>query len=320
MIHYFPEPYPDELWYSVVARYKHHTGFRYKITPKHIVKPYKADVRIHLPTNFYTITKNVASHFEFSPSKLIWNHTIFPFVTFHLDIQEKQAIFKTIKNKPSCVQSIKLYTMYRRMIRNPSQAICPICVEQDRKKYGEAYFHRMHTIGLPLCHIHHCQLRTYSNRLSEQKGYYSDYDALERIIPKSVKYPTPRFWKGPNKGKLIQICHDSHWVMQQVRTTFSLNEILLRYKWLLGSLNIASQDQLLSPSAINREFEKFYSRPLLKRLFIRPLPFLTRSLKDDFMKAKGRFTPLQHVLLIQFLGFSVEDFFNLPLNAPMRLN
>ena len=26
MLHYFPTPYPDELWYSVIARYHTHSG------------------------------------------------------------------------------------------------------------------------------------------------------------------------------------------------------------------------------------------------------------------------------------------------------
>ena len=40
--------------------------------------------------------------------------------------------------------------------------ICPLCMEEDIKKYGEPYLHRSHQLsGIETCYKHHCLLHSF---------------------------------------------------------------------------------------------------------------------------------------------------------------
>ena len=49
--------------------------------------------------------------------------------------------------------------------------LCPLCVGEDRKKYGEAYWHRKHQmIGIDVCAVHGCRLYDSKIQISADKS------------------------------------------------------------------------------------------------------------------------------------------------------
>lgn len=63
----------------------------------------------------------------------------------------------------------KINTLMRSEIKNIS--ICPMCLKDDVKQYGEAYLHRGHQLsGVQTCYKHHCLLHVYNGK----KGHACD--------------------------------------------------------------------------------------------------------------------------------------------------
>ena len=64
----------------------------------------------------------------------------------------------------------------------PAMRYCPVCVQEDRLKFGETYWHRLHQIlELPVCPIHHCKIVETNFRSSGKSS--PDLIAAEIVIP-----------------------------------------------------------------------------------------------------------------------------------------
>ena len=156
MIAYFPEIYPDELFYSVLARYCYHTGApSWKMACRDIIG--KTGIGL---SKLYC--NNIQPGFleeigiQVSCIDFILDHTMINFTVRFLPIERRAVIRQEIPNKMNSVivrmappqQTGKNYMKY-----------CPICVEEDRSKYGETYWHRVHQVPqLSTCPVHGCLL------------------------------------------------------------------------------------------------------------------------------------------------------------------
>lgn len=65
--------------------------------------------------------------------------------------------------------------------------ICPVCMQADRQKYGEPYFHRAHQLpGVCYCPTHHVKLITFAGHIKNLDQFdISKYVPVARIIPEA---------------------------------------------------------------------------------------------------------------------------------------
>ena len=156
MIAFFPEFYPDELLYSVLARYYIHSGYCSYICVAddlYVKRTTRPDIEFlnHFTSDaFNVLTKNI------NIESIILNHTMFPYYARFLAKERRINAFNAMLNMegnyhnllriPKC--SEKRYLKY-----------CPLCVDEDRKKYSEAYWHRIHQLmRVNICPVHKCKL------------------------------------------------------------------------------------------------------------------------------------------------------------------
>ena len=132
MIGFLPELYPNELIYSLISRYhamSGHIGHR-KTTLEVLNDSRLMNVEFlnKFTDHFYkALTKNN------SIEDIIMNHTIFPFYAMFLEGEEKRLLYNfLIENKGVINVHVARKNLY----------YCPMCVKEDRKKYGETYWHR----------------------------------------------------------------------------------------------------------------------------------------------------------------------------------
>uniref|UniRef100_UPI001F48986A TniQ family protein n=1 Tax=Enterocloster aldenensis TaxID=358742 RepID=UPI001F48986A len=168
MLQYFPTPYPDELWYSVLCRYHIRTG-----------NPTSAPTFREL----FNGTEHAALG-SFLPNRLIFdiarqlpkgtldiedialNHTLVKYI-YRLQTPEiKQKILEATKSEK---------TDFPIIIVKPYESLelksCPLCMREDIEKYGETYWHLKHQIPyVSVCQKHKCRLNTrqreYKNELN----------------------------------------------------------------------------------------------------------------------------------------------------------
>lgn len=157
MLHYFPTPYPDELWYSVLCRYHVRTGNgAYLTTLKELFsgKSYVA-VGSFFPNNIlYEVIQQLPEN-TLNIEDVALNHTLFKYSFRFQPIEKKREMLKLIKQGQSAFP-MKLSEMDQKF---PKIKMCPICMKEDMEKYGESYWHVCHQIPLVnICHKHKCSL------------------------------------------------------------------------------------------------------------------------------------------------------------------
>ena len=178
MIAFFPDIYPDELIYSVIARYHQRSGYARLVSTFDDVYQQKATIPSFEFVNAYTpdaltwITKNCS--FE----EVIMQQTMFPFYAAFLPLEKKKRAYDAMlkqEGNPSNFLGIKRtgarYFRY-----------CPRCAYEDRARLGETFWHRAHQIQkLYICPFHGCYLQNTNIKISSRQSP-ALYDA-ESIVP-----------------------------------------------------------------------------------------------------------------------------------------
>lgn len=158
MLSFFPTPYPDELWYSVIARYHTHSGaLSWQATMAALFGDARdTDVGSFFPNNsIHKILAQLPPGF-FPAQEIALQHTLLPFLMRFQPADRKAAILEAFLNGEDMRPR---YLRATRDIKPRSMRYCPVCVREDTQTYGEPYWHREHQIGLmPLCPRHYCRL------------------------------------------------------------------------------------------------------------------------------------------------------------------
>ena len=158
MIAQFPSFYPDELVYSLLARYYVQSGYmRYTFVAEDlfqskIVRPDIEFVNQYTPAALQMLTKNMPLE------QVIEKHTMFPYYGRFLFKERRNKAFEALAHMQGNYHNLlpmpKRKNGIDRFLR-----YCPVCAENDRKQYGETYWHRLHQLqGIKICPIHGCYL------------------------------------------------------------------------------------------------------------------------------------------------------------------
>ena len=88
---------------------------------------------------------------------LILNHTMFPQYARFMPADKREVALAELKRY---CDPHKVFTILPRNDRELWLKYCPLCVAEDRKKYGETYWHRVHQVrNMLICTIHKCKLK-----------------------------------------------------------------------------------------------------------------------------------------------------------------
>lgn len=157
-IAYFPQIYPDELVYSVLARFYVHSGYpAYTFCAEDVfmnkrVRPDMEFLNVMKPEALESLCRRM------SIAELIKRHTMFPYYARFLPYERRNRAFEAL---------CSMGGDYNNLLAIPKQKngehrylrYCPLCVEEDRTIYGESYWHRSHQLaGVGICPVHGCKL------------------------------------------------------------------------------------------------------------------------------------------------------------------
>ncbi len=157
MIAYMPTIYPDELVYSWFCRYYVHSGcFSHKMALQELYCK-KSD---YLSKEFIgNLNKEAMEQIDkiYPLDKLVLDHTMYPQYARFIPLTEKKKALYHLGH-----DSCDAHYLFPVLPRNDGERylrFCPLCVKDDRKTYGEAYWHRKHQIrNMGICTRHKCRL------------------------------------------------------------------------------------------------------------------------------------------------------------------
>lgn len=157
-IAYFPEIYPDELVYSVLARYYVHSGYSAYIF---CAEDIFVNKRISPDMEFLNVLKPEVLGFlcrKMTMSELVERHTMFPYYARFLPYGRRNRAFEAMCNMSGDYNNL-LAIPKRKNGGHRYLRYCPLCAEEDRQLYGEAYWHRDHQLtGVSVCPKHSSKL------------------------------------------------------------------------------------------------------------------------------------------------------------------
>ena len=188
MIAYLPPIYPDELVYSWFCRYYVHSGcFTHKMALDDILysrhnNPSKEFIG-HLSSEAQEKIQSL-----YSLEKLILDHTMFPqYVRFLSSERKKNALYHLAHDFCDAHQ---LFAVLPRTESDRFLKYCPACVAEDRKTYGETYWHRVHQIrNLTICPRHQCLLESSAVPATSAQTYTlcPDEEYAVNLQPQPIK-------------------------------------------------------------------------------------------------------------------------------------
>ena len=174
MIAFLPSLYPNELFYSLIARYHVRTGRSDVGTD---IDTFYSD-RINVPPDFELIGKLrdgilpfLLDHLSFVDRNetaayanaedrlqyLVFHHTLFSYYARFMPADRRRDAYDALSQMDT-------YKMYRRLTipqrrKERYARYCPLCAAEAREQYGEAYWDTLHNMfGVNVCPIHGCRL------------------------------------------------------------------------------------------------------------------------------------------------------------------
>jgi hypothetical protein len=144
MLTFFPDPYNDELLYSMICRYHILSGNIYdRDTVYELFVNRNQRMNIRIPARLSVLAEQTKA-FGITFDQMLYDHTLFPYYTLFLKQKKIDALYNQANNCRNQSGSIEIprYT-YMAM---PNLRYCPVCREEERQLYGESYWHRSHQI------------------------------------------------------------------------------------------------------------------------------------------------------------------------------
>ncbi len=179
MIAYFPDAYENELLYSWLARYYQKSGYvAYRDVAEDLfVKPtVRPNVEFINPLTEDAIKMLCRNS---SMEDVVLNHTMYSYYGRFLPLERRKEAFTTMvamEGKMVDKFPMKLLNGKERYLR-----YCPLCVQEQRDKYGETYWSREHQCpDIRICTKHNIFLQDSTMNINYTSP---NLVAAEMIIP-----------------------------------------------------------------------------------------------------------------------------------------
>lgn len=313
MLAYFPTPYPDELLFSVVSRLAEIMQFPNSSDFSRVVYGrYRNRILIDLPNYLDYLLTVLPPGNEMTLNRLLTEHTLFPFYQPFVPVERAEKLKEVMRGQNQERQGPYTYLGLRTWIVKLPQffRFCPECVKADRIQYGQTYWHRVHHVpGVHICPRHGSILQD-----SSIPVYYRPPSHLHISAEQSLTHinSVPEHFPFSTYKILRELAEDAYWLLTHPHHQVTVASFRHRFKLLLTDHKLVTQAGKIRSSAFLAAFWNHYSPELLQ--------FLGCPLEHDNHTAWPRQTvtvqwlkhPLQYLLIIRWLGLSIEEFFALP--------
>jgi hypothetical protein len=299
-----------------------------RITKRNLCMAHDSSIiPIEWPNNLEPLAGSLLPAKKYSADLFIDRHTFFPFVAPFLSDSEHSALRNWMRSGSGGValrcRGLVAYDRYRHM----AMKYCPVCVPEDRKRFGETYWHRLHQIrGVSVCPSHEVLLETSPVQAREVRNNFISADSIN-----PPAYPRPVIHSNPNHGTMLAIARDISWLLDQARLPHRPHLIRLIYLKILNQRGFTrtsparrrfiseiqagrgSQVHFVNRICVRRSelwaaFKSYYSDDLLAAFGFRTSQKNGYQLFLPYDLPTG-VHPLGHLLFIRFLGHTVRLIF-----------
>ncbi len=311
MIAFFPDPYPDEVLYSICARYTDIVQYPGSSSANQELFGSRSKIAsVDLPINLSYLVANLPPGHQYTEDQLIDKHTLLPFYTQFCPQERIGVVRADMKGSNSSQVRAHLGILSKHIPQ--WLQFCPLCAESDVKNFGEPYWHRLHQVpGVKVCPVHHVFLEQSTASVRTERQSW-EFISANRVV-RTTK-PRPLSFTEPAHQILVNIARDVATLLEQRNLTLSPGELRNRYLYLLAKQGLATYRGHIYAKALMSAFGDFYPTQILQSLdcsldSTSYQNWLFCIIRSPLSQAEN---PLHHLLLIHFLGYTADDFFQLP--------
>lgn len=191
MIRYFPQIYPDELVYSWFCRFYVHSGyFTHKMVLQELYCNRSDNPSKEFIGNLNPEAREVISKM-YPLDVLTLNHTMYPRYARFIPLEQKKKALYHVSHESCDVHH--LFCVLPRTGEEQYLQYCPLCAEEDREKFGETYWHRLHQLrNICICPVHKCKLEVTQVSAKSEKDYVF-YPAEQIVQQKTTIFENNEF-------------------------------------------------------------------------------------------------------------------------------
>ncbi|MEK5277978.1 MULTISPECIES: TnsD family Tn7-like transposition protein [Paenibacillus] len=317
----FPNPYPDEIFNSVMARYHFWSrGKSCSATIGELFGTERLAAIVDFPCGLSSLQSKVSAHHSFKEENLIQYHTFFPLHQPFLSSEKVDAIVCKLKvggNKGGGVHALLGYGGSSVNIFSSTLRYCSCCVQDDIELYGETYWHRIHQISvIQECPIHNNPLKisTVPFRDRQHKYQFVDLnDVINGLTPRPLKNNETEVYFNSDL-----LSSNTQYLLNNVVTPLDFESFRKRYVYLLKTAGYASLSGKVNILALSEDFVKRYGRNFLEQIGCLPSPSNEKNWLNSFARySRFMISPVKHLLMMAFLKITAADFFeNISFDEP----
>ncbi|SHH68329.1 TnsD family Tn7-like transposition protein [Desulfosporosinus lacus] len=304
---FFPTPYPDECYYSILCRYFVRSGSAgYKPTVKKLFGNMQClSTAIFFPMRLDCVERWIPKGTAITRKTIAMNHTMYPYLSMVYSEKFRREMVHVLSSKKTQM-NIDLYGRQRSWRLWPEYLrYCPHCVCEDKNLYGEPYWHRVHQLpGMVYCTKH--RVRLMDSVVSARATTTAFYAASEQSLSEYDNSSTPDVYSR-YKELFLRIGQESEWLLHHgmdIDWQFNFRE---KYMRLLREKDAATVQGVPDYDLISRHFNKYWGEEFLEILYTALND--TRDCVQGLREARlTTFRPIYHILMMCFLKGSVKEF------------
>jgi hypothetical protein len=319
MITCFPDPYPDELLYSIWARFSDRV--RYPSEKRVLIDLFdKARIRpiIDLPCHIGLFTEKLPVGCTYTADNFIDQHTLFPFYSPFMSRERATALREQMIANESQGHPQGFYRRFgivnSLVPRMPWLRYCPVCWQEDRTNFGEAYWHRRHQVpGFEICPLHGTFIENSSVGIRSHLSSRTLVSANCILSIASPRFADP----SPLCKALICIAENIDYLLEHPGNSLSPDLFRDQYRTLLATRGFLKRGIVHRLDLLDA-FVDYYTTSLLTHFNCdMNNHYKSRSWLIRLVTAvNGYQHPLHHLLTMHFLGATAKDFFSQNIKLP----
>lgn len=306
MISFFPNPYPDEILYSVLARYHlRSANTSFKWTLEDLYSSSSVISTIDLPSHIEALCSNIGTEEIYNSKKFIYENTLYSMYAPFLLQSRAEHVYNLMRSDSGRGIHAEVGLSAGGILSKNHLCFCPKCMKDDISAFGEPYWHRTHQVpGVFICIRHHEPLLKYIVLLNQQEYTACPLSISEMQCQELI--PSIKDLSVKTKEILKCIADDFEFLLQlsHCPNLYAIKQnILLRLK----ELGYVTTSNEIRQRKLHEQFQLFYGNELLN--------VLESSVDSEFSwlafatrKERRTIHPVRHLLLYRFLYGSLVEF------------
>ncbi|HEX8371081.1 MAG TPA: TnsD family transposase [Pyrinomonadaceae bacterium] len=309
MVSFFPAPYPDELLYSILARYYIRSA---NVSPKAALDELFGSTTVvatfDLPSHLKSLVSNLPLLSTHTVESFIERHTLYPLYAPFLPPERALLVSNSMRSHFQGDIHTRIGIMAGVMPVHLYFRFCLVCLQEEVKKYGEPYWHRLHQAPETyICPIHRVLLQnsTIKTAGDNRHEFYAADENNCLSKPRAVEYSNDTF------NKLLVLAQDVEILLNTPLQSRTGEWYRKKYQSLLIDKRLVTASGRVFQADLLREFNDFYGSEFLTSVHSNiEKDSMNNWLSDIVRKHRKTFHPIRHLLLIRFLGQTVNSLFS----------